>query len=169
MTPGETVVVGTRAANPADVAVVTTLAAEARRGLADQRGGAVLLATDPRRPDPSPDLEAAVGDPERHLAVGLLDEVVVGYVLVSTLGLGTGQLLGRIDELYVEAGAREVGVGSALVEAALTWADEVGCEGVDAIALPGDRSTKNLFESHGLVARAIVAHRSLRAEEAVTS
>ena len=36
-----------------------------------------------------------------------------------------------------------------------------GCFGVDSLALPGDRHTKNFFESFGLVARAIIVHRSL--------
>jgi hypothetical protein len=32
---------------------------------------------------------------------------------------------------------------------------------MDSLALPGDRATKNFFESFGLKARAIVVHRSL--------
>jgi hypothetical protein len=35
------------------------------------------------------------------------------------------------------------------------------CLGVDAIALPGNRDTKNFFETFGLVARAILVHRPL--------
>ena len=37
--------------------------------------------------------------------------------------------------------------------------------GIDALALPGDRETKNFFETFGLKARAIVVHRSLRPTE----
>ena len=40
-----------------------------------------------------------------------------------------------------------------------TGAAAQGCFGVDSLALPGDRHTKNFFESFGLVARAIVVHR----------
>jgi hypothetical protein len=47
------------------------------------------------------------------------------------------------------------------MEAVLAWCDERGCFGVDALALPGNRETKNFFESFGLVARAIVVHRRL--------
>jgi hypothetical protein len=37
-----------------------------------------------------------------------------------------------------------------------------GCVGIDALALPGNRQTKNFFESFGFTARAIVVHRRLR-------
>jgi hypothetical protein len=43
----------------------------------------------------------------------------------------------------------------------VAWCRAAGCFGIDSLALPGDRSTKNFFESFGLVARAIVVHRSL--------
>lgn len=36
-----------------------------------------------------------------------------------------------------------------------------GAIGVDSLALPGDRGTKNFFESFGLKARAIVVHRAI--------
>ena len=49
----------------------------------------------------------------------------------------------------------------AMMEALVAWCRAQGCFGVDSIALPGDRHTKNFFESFGLVARAIVVHRSL--------
>ena len=43
----------------------------------------------------------------------------------------------------------------------LAWARDHGCFGLDSLALPGDRATKNFFESFGLVARAIVVHKPL--------
>ena len=43
----------------------------------------------------------------------------------------------------------------------MAWAKRWGCIGVDSLALPGDRDTKNFFETHGLVARAITVHRTL--------
>jgi hypothetical protein len=36
-----------------------------------------------------------------------------------------------------------------------------GAVGIEATALPGDRATKNFFETHGLVARALTVHRRL--------
>jgi hypothetical protein len=47
------------------------------------------------------------------------------------------------------------------MEALVAWCGIAGCFGVDSLALPGDRHTKNFFESFGLVARAIVVHRKL--------
>ena len=47
------------------------------------------------------------------------------------------------------------------MDALIEWCRAQGCFGVDSLALPGDRHTKNFFESFGLVARAIVVHRSL--------
>jgi hypothetical protein len=46
---------------------------------------------------------------------------------------------------------------AALVE----WCEGEGCSGVDSLALPGDRATKNFFESFGLVARALIVHKDL--------
>ena len=36
-----------------------------------------------------------------------------------------------------------------------------GAVGIEALALPGDRATKNFFEAQGMVARAIIVHRQL--------
>ena len=66
-----------------------------------------------------------------------------------------------IDGLYVEPGARGVGVGEAVMDAVVTWSESKGCRGIDGFALPGDRETKNFFERFGLTARAILVHRSL--------
>ena len=70
--------------------------------------------------------------------------------------------LAEITEIFVEADVRDVGVGESLMGAITEWAVEHDCEGIDARALPGDRNTKNFFESFGLVARAITVHKDLR-------
>ena len=66
-----------------------------------------------------------------------------------------------IEDIYVDPGARAVGVGETLMNHLIDWCRARGCFGVDSLALPGDRETKNFFESFGLVARAIVVHRPL--------
>jgi GNAT superfamily N-acetyltransferase len=88
--------------------------------------------------------------------VGLIEDVDVGYALVSCDGE-----LAVLHEIYVEPGARGVGVGSALLEATAAWARDQGCTGLDAFALPGARETKNFFEAHGLVTRLLTVHRDL--------
>lgn len=44
---------------------------------------------------------------------------------------------------------------------ALDWFVGAGCTGVDALALPGARATKNFFEENGFTARLLVVHRRL--------
>jgi GNAT superfamily N-acetyltransferase len=67
-------------------------------------------------------------------------------------------VLGRITDLFVEPGARAVGVGEALMDALLPWFRARECRGVDATALPGNRETKNFFEMSGFTARLLVMH-----------
>jgi len=68
---------------------------------------------------------------------------------------------GVLDLCFVEEGAREVGLGHLLVDAAIAWFRDRGCTGVDGTAHPGDRAAKNFFESAGFKARLLVMHRPL--------
>ena len=95
------------------------------------------------------------------MVVGTIDETTIGYGAARVVGLADGRPLGVVDELFVEPGARGVGVGEAMMDLLVAWCVERGCVGVDAVALPGDRETKNFFETFGLKARAIVVHRQL--------
>lgn len=92
--------------------------------------------------------------------VGTIDGVVVGYLRATLAELAGGDRLASVSDVYVEPGAREVGVGEGLLDAAVAWARDQGCIGIDAVVLPGMRASKNFFEAAGLVARLIVAHRS---------
>ncbi len=90
---------------------------------------------------------------ERSVVVGLLGVTVVGYgVLRPSVPV---QAPAVIEELWVDPEAREVGVGSSLLDLLRDEADAAGSTAVDCVALPGDRNTKNFFEDHGMVARAI--------------
>ena len=150
-----------RVATRADVPRLVELAREAIAELTPTKGGA-LWARREARPEPlEPSLAAAVDDPEQLVLVGTIDETIIGYATVRTELLHDGGRLAVIDELYVDPGARGVGVGEVLMDTVLEWARERSCVGVDSIALPGNRHTKNFFESFGLVARAIVVHRKL--------
>ena len=95
------------------------------------------------------------------MLVGTVDDVVMGYGVARIEVLADGGRLGVVTDLYTEPGRRELGIGEAMMDALVDWCREQGCFGVDSLALPGDRHTKNFFESFGLVARAIVVHRSL--------
>lgn len=152
------------AARPADVAdldIVAELADLAVEELTPLRGGEVWRRESGRTVPSAPSITADLDDDSTHVVVGTIDGVPVGYGVVRAVAMRDGTTLGRISDLYTLAGARGVGVGEATMNAMVAWSAEQGCFGVDSVALPGDRHTKNFFESFGLVARAIVVHRSL--------
>ena len=93
--------------------------------------------------------------------LSLIDTAVVGYAACHVEPLHDGRAIARITDLYVLPDARKVGVGEAMMVTLEEWARERSLVGLDAVALPGDRDTKNFFETFGLVARAIQVHRSL--------
>jgi GNAT superfamily N-acetyltransferase len=150
-----------RTATEADVPALAALVAAAADEKQAQKGGPLWFRRERRWGDAEAELALALTAPDHEVAVGTLDGAVVGYGLVRTERLGDGSLLGVIDDIYVEPDAREVGLGQALMEHLLDWCRAAGCFGVDSLALPGDRQTKNFFESFGLVARAIIVHRPL--------
>ena len=149
-----------RPAVEADLERLCVLATEAVDEQRDARGGSVWSRREARR-DPSVTLAAALTDPSTSVLVGTLDDVVVGYGVLRVERLADGDRLAVVDDLYVEPGARGVGVGEALMQTLIERATEASCIGIDALALPGNRATKNFFEASGLTARAIVVHRSL--------
>jgi len=151
------VVESARPATNDDLAQVAELSRKARQQLVAARGGAMLLAREARG-DAEEDFRAALEDAARCVLVGTLDDVVVGFATVTTERLRDGAVLGVVGDLFVEDEARGVGVGEALMDAVLAWCSERGCQAVDALALPGDRSTKNFFEGSGFTARLLVMH-----------
>lgn len=150
-----------RTATEADLDDVVALAAAVVAEQQTQKGGAVWARREARREPFARSVGEALRGEDHELAVGQLDGVTVGYGIVHTEVLADGGKLGVIDDLYVDPRARELGVGELLMEHLLDWCRDQECFGVDSLALPGDRSTKNFFESFGLVARAIIVHRQL--------
>jgi ribosomal protein S18 acetylase RimI-like enzyme len=136
----------------------------ARRGVAEltpMRGGATWAARD-ARPEPLDEAFAALLERDDvSVVVGTIDDVVIGFGVGRVERLRDGRDHGVVDELFVEPDARSVGVGEAVVEQLLVFFAERGCSGADALALPGNRATKNFFEQQGFVARAIVMHKRL--------
>ncbi len=148
--------VAARPAAAGDVHRLLELDAEARAGLVTQRGGLLRLRREVHPLDP-----AMLHDPRAIVVVGAIDEVIIGFAYAAAETLGDGGELSVMGGLYVEPDAREVGVGEAMMDLVLAWCEERGSGGIDAVALPGDRATKNFFERYGLTARAIVVHRAL--------
>jgi GNAT superfamily N-acetyltransferase len=150
-----------RPAEPVDVPTLCALAAEARAQLVDQRGGPQRLLELRPAEDDQVAFTALVADPSARVVVGAWDHLVGAYVVAQRVERRDGTAVARVDELYVQPGLRELGVAEAMMGLVLAWAGEQGCAAVEAVALPGDRLTKNFFERFGLTARAIVVARSL--------
>jgi ribosomal protein S18 acetylase RimI-like enzyme len=156
-----------RPASVADLAVLDRLTAGAIDEQRPTRGGELLARRDSRPRPARPWLAEAIDDPDQLVLVGCIDlgptsgAVPVGYAVGRVEVLRDGGRLAVVDELYVEPDAREVAVGEALMDDLLAWATAQGCFGIDALALPGNRATKNFFERYGLTARAIIVHKRL--------
>ncbi len=150
-----------RPAGPDDLTTIVELARTAIAEKADTRGGAVWQRREARQEPLEEDLAAGVSEPDRLLIAGRIHEVVVGYAAAHIETLADGGRLAILTDIFTLDEARGVGVGEAMMDAVLSWAHEQDCSGVDSLALPGDRATKNFFETFGLVARAIVVHRRL--------
>lgn len=151
-------------ARPAVVDDVVVLARLAEQAVAEQigeRGGSVWAHRETRPLPADESLRAALDDPDQLVVAGTIDEVVVGYGVVTVEALRDGRRLGVVSDLFVEPEARGVGVGEVLIELILGWCEGQGCSGVDALALPGNRQTKNFFETFGFTARALIVHRAL--------
>jgi GNAT superfamily N-acetyltransferase len=102
----------------------------------------------------------ADGDHPVALFVGEYEGAVVGVLAVAAEDLD-GQRRGRMECCYVDEDARGVGVGTALMEEAVAWCEAAGCDELDALALPGDRATKQRLEASGFTARLLTLSRRL--------
>jgi ribosomal protein S18 acetylase RimI-like enzyme len=147
-----------RAATPEDLPAVVGLVEALRAELTPMRGGRIWAVRE-ARPGPAAEAYGALlTDPATCVVVGTLDDVVVGFGVATVESLADGGKLGVVSDLFVDAEARAVGVGEAMLEALVTYCTREGCVGVDAFALPGHRAAKNFFEESGFTARAIVMH-----------
>ena len=143
-----------RRATDDDRATVEALHRAATEQLRAEKGGELWARTTDREAGPAwPD--------DGVVLAGTIDDVVVGYAIAHAEELADGGVVAVLTDVYVEPDARGVGVGESLLDATIAWARERGCIGIDSVALPGMRESKNFFEAAGLVARAIVVHRSL--------
>jgi GNAT superfamily N-acetyltransferase len=152
---------GCRPATEADGPRLAELAQQAIDELRPGRGGEVWARTAARRPPLLDGFVKQLAATDHHVLVGTYDEIALGYGVARVDEVSDGWRLGVVTDLYVEPGARGVGIGEALMDGLVAWCSDAGCSGIDSLALPGDRHTKNFFESFGLVARAIVVHRDL--------
>jgi GNAT superfamily N-acetyltransferase len=151
---------GVRPAEPADRPACDELLSAALAHTQTMRGGATLAG-----PVTASELLERWCAPDSGVAlfVGVFQEAVVGLLAVTTFTRpGATAPSGRVECCYVEEAARGVGVGSALMDAALDWCGQRECLDIDARALPGDRATKQRLEAAGFTARLLTLNRRLR-------
>jgi GNAT superfamily N-acetyltransferase len=141
------------------------LARAAIAEFAPMRGGAVWAAREARTEPVEESLKASLADDATRVIVGTIDDVPIGYGAVRVEVLHDGSRLGVIDDIFVEDEARAVGVGEAMINDLIAWCVRQDCAGMDAMALPGHRATKNFFEESGFTARKLVMHHRLKEHE----
>lgn len=142
-----------RRATESDCEVLELLEIEARTNFALFRGG-LRLASDLKVVGEN--WFTQVADTKTIVFVGGTSQTVLGYLL-ARIGLSSLGKIATIEQVFVTRDARNMGIGDALVSSIIDWAKSQSFVALDALALPGDRETKNLFERSGLVARLIVA------------
>jgi GNAT superfamily N-acetyltransferase len=154
-------VIATRPAEAADLDLLEEIHGIAVASVLTQRGGELdqLLRGRPEPVRDSFDIELARA--ESLVILGTIDDEPVGYGVVRVVDLPNGDRLAQVVDLFVLEPGRGVGVGEALLDAIIAFGVDRGCRGIDARALPGDRTTKNFFESFGLVARSIEVYSDL--------
>jgi GNAT superfamily N-acetyltransferase len=124
---------------------------EARAALAGRRGADRWLTT-----HPPVDLEWEETIARGGVVVAHIDDVVVGYIVMEVDGA-----VATVKDVFVIEGARELGFGDALLEAATRLARDQRAGWLEGEALPGDRHTKNLYERAGIKARLITVSTEL--------
>lgn len=147
-----------RAAGAADLVECERLVSQALDAATAMRGGATLRGT------ATAETLLARWTAERaatQLFVGQYEGALVGLAAVSAATGAAEPHHGLIECCYVEPEMRGVGVGTALMEAAVSWCATQGCREVDAMALPGDRATKQRLEAAGFTARLLTLSRRL--------
>lgn len=100
-------------------------------------------------------------DPDTVTLIGTVDGYPFGFLMARVeplLAQADGERLGAIRLIFVDHEAREVAVGEAMRELAMSLLRERGISKFDAHVLPGHRLAKNFFEAGGFAARSIVMH-----------
>ena len=103
----------------------------------------------------------ALANPDTLVYLGVIDGYPLGFLVARVEDLlpqAQGERVGSIRLVFVDAEAREVGIGESMREMALKELRARGLTRFDAHVLPGHRLVKNFFEAGGFSARSIVMH-----------
>jgi GNAT superfamily N-acetyltransferase len=153
----------TRPAGEGDLALCAAMLDRALVDVRAQRGGATLVgAVTPEQLLGRWRAGGGAAEGAATFYLGEFNHVVVGLAAATAAPRpGMPGLSGRIECYYVDEGARGVGVGSALLSSLVQWCRTLGCQDVDALALPGDRASKQRLEAAGFTARLLTLSRPL--------
>lgn len=153
-----------RLALQADVGAVEAINQRRRDEMTGQRGAEMYLAREASSTPVGPRISSAIDDVDAVAVVGSYDDVVFGYAVANLEPLADGSTVAVLTDFVVDDEARGSGIGEAMMNLMVENAMAAGCRGIDSVALPGDRETKNFFESFGLKARMLTVHRSFLTE-----
>src|SRR5947208_3155543 len=98
-----------RAATPEDLPAIVGLVEALRAELTPMRGGRIWAVREARPGPPAEAYGRLLVDPASCVVVGTLDDVVVGFGVVSVERLADGGNLGVVSDLVVDAGAGDGG------------------------------------------------------------
>lgn len=153
-----------RAAGENDVDSIVSLVAGAHAELGPERGGETWTQSEARSAPLRPSVVADMAS-TAHVMVAGIDDVVLGVAITKTRTRHDGGIVAHVGELVVDPRARGIGLGASLLDDATAWAKSVGAVGIESVALPGQRATKNFFEAAGMKARLLTVFRDLTESE----
>ena len=144
-----------RSATAADAFALSGLEIEARLEIASFRGHESLLEANPLI---DPNWASTVSSSSCHVLVAETSGQIVGYAKgdIDVKGMSC-----TVSHIYVDQMARQIGIGAGLITELARIAKSRGCKTLDALALPGDRKMKNLYERVGMPARLLIASKTL--------
>lgn len=126
-----------------------------------RRGGDEFVASWPVavQEDPFAVFLSLPGETHSNVWVGEHHDQIVG----SSAAWVTGEI-GHLA-IYVGTEHRRFGQGPTLLDKAMEWLASQQVASIDAIALPGDRDLKSLFEKTGFKARLLIMRATLNPTE----
>ena len=144
-----------RSATADDASALGGLEIEARQEIISFRGHESLLAANALI---DPNWASTVSNRSCLVLVAETSGQIVGYAKgdISVEGMSC-----TVSHIYVDQMARQIGIGAGLISEIARIAKSQGCKTLDALALPGDRKMKNLYERVGMPARLLIASKSL--------
>ena len=101
-----------------------------------------------------------IGDSQKAIVIGENDNCPLGYMLIELVSIDD-KFATNIHEVFVDANAREVGIGEAIMDFTIDWSRTNGAAHIMGRAFPGNRATKNYFERFRITARLIQVFKEL--------